>query len=165
MRASIFQVLQMKHQVDPSKPSLAQLSEISILRVVKKKFWPLYETYISGSEISCRIQISRFRSCRMVRLKMHPKKLKKNAFFAICDHFFHTDFFRMTWNLIQYSTLMRTISTINFVQIGQRLVPQKWSKVPRKSYLWSLMSHSTALNRTTKAGLFCGVQWNMLEDL
>ena len=74
-------------------PSLAQLSEISILRVVKKKFWPLYETYISGSEISCRIQISHFRSCRMVRLKTHQKKPEKNAFFAICDHFFHTNFF------------------------------------------------------------------------
>ena len=48
---------------------------------------------MSGSEISCRIQISRFRSCRVVRLKTHQKKTEKNAFFAICDHFFHTNFF------------------------------------------------------------------------
>ena len=74
-------------------------------------------------------------------------------------------FFRMTWNLIQYSTLMRTISTVNFVQIGQRLVPQKWLKVPPKSYVPVLLSHSTPWNLTRKVGLFWAVQLNTQEHL
>ena len=70
----------------------------------------------------------------MVRLQMHQKRSQKSMFFAICDHFYHTNFFPNDLKLdtvlsptedylqFKFGANRSTFTTLKVVKSAQKIV-------------------------------------------